>query len=183
MRCLAVRSHRRARRVAQDDGPAARRSSMRPSAGELIVSAVVRSASAASSHHYGKGDGGLDHLSLTIAAGEKVGLVGRSGAGKSTLVNLILRFFEAESGMIEIDGQDIRRVDPGQPAPPHQHGDAGRRAAAPLGARQHRLRPEPMSARKRSRRRRGRHPRTTSSRRCATRPGAPATMLMSASAA
>ena len=49
-------------------------------------------------------------MSLTIGAGEKVGLVGRSGAGKSTLVNLILRFFETEAGAITIDGQDIRTV-------------------------------------------------------------------------
>jgi len=62
------------------------------------------------SHHYGKGQGGIDRVSLHVAAGEKVGLVGRSGAGKSTLVNLALRFFEAESGLITVDGQDIRSV-------------------------------------------------------------------------
>ncbi|GAA4216194.1 ABC transporter ATP-binding protein [Actinocatenispora rupis] len=62
------------------------------------------------SHHYGKGSGGLDRLSLAIAPGEKVGLVGRSGAGKSTLVNLVLRFFDPEAGRIEIDGQDIAGV-------------------------------------------------------------------------
>jgi ATP-binding cassette subfamily B multidrug efflux pump len=61
-------------------------------------------------HHYGKDDGGLDRLSLSVASGEKVGLVGRSGAGKSTLVNLVLRFFDAESGTISIDGQDITKV-------------------------------------------------------------------------
>jgi ATP-binding cassette subfamily B multidrug efflux pump len=49
-------------------------------------------------------------LSLTIRPGEKVGLVGRSGAGKSTLVNLLLRFYDLESGRILIDGQDIRHV-------------------------------------------------------------------------
>jgi len=62
------------------------------------------------SHHYGKGRGGLDHVSLSIAPGQKVGLVGRSGAGKSSLVNLLLRFRDAEKGQILIDGQDIRTV-------------------------------------------------------------------------
>ncbi|MBB3607207.1 ABC transporter ATP-binding protein [Rhizobium sp. BK602] len=62
------------------------------------------------SHHYGKGNGGLDGVSLRIAPGEKVGLVGRSGNGKSTLVHLLLRFFDPEAGIIEIDGQDIRAV-------------------------------------------------------------------------
>ncbi|WP_420407027.1 ABC transporter ATP-binding protein [Hoeflea sp.] len=49
-------------------------------------------------------------LSLSIAPGEKIGLVGRSGAGKSTFVNLLLRFYDLQSGRIEIDGQDISRV-------------------------------------------------------------------------
>jgi len=81
----------------------------RPGAGELVVrGGAIRLTSI--SHHYGKGSGGLDRLSLEIGPGEKVGLVGRSGAGKSTLVNLILRFYEAESGTIEIDGQDITTV-------------------------------------------------------------------------
>jgi ATP-binding cassette subfamily B multidrug efflux pump len=62
------------------------------------------------SHHYGRGQGGIDRVSLTIAPGEKVGLVGRSGAGKSTLVKLLLRFYDAESGRILIDGQDISKV-------------------------------------------------------------------------
>jgi ATP-binding cassette subfamily B multidrug efflux pump len=62
------------------------------------------------SHRYGADTGGLDDVSLAIRAGEKVGLVGRSGAGKSTLVNLVLRFYEAEAGTIEIDGQNIRDV-------------------------------------------------------------------------
>ena len=61
-------------------------------------------------HHYGRGAGGLDSISLKIAAGQKVGLVGQSGAGKSTLVKLLLRFYDAESGRILIDGQDIAQV-------------------------------------------------------------------------
>ena len=60
--------------------------------------------------HYGRKSGIIDDLSLTIAPGEKVGLVGRSGAGKSTLVNLLMRFYDIESGRILIDGQDIAHV-------------------------------------------------------------------------
>ncbi|MGI9294505.1 MAG: ABC transporter ATP-binding protein [Pseudomonadales bacterium] len=52
----------------------------------------------------------FDDLDLHIAAGEKVGIVGRSGAGKSTLVNLLLRFYDLHGGSIAIDGQDISRV-------------------------------------------------------------------------
>jgi ATP-binding cassette subfamily B multidrug efflux pump len=57
--------------------------------------------------HYGKGAGVIENLSLSIAPGEKIGLVGRSGAGKSTLVNLLLRFYDVEGGRILIDGRDI----------------------------------------------------------------------------
>lgn len=60
--------------------------------------------------HYGKQSGVIDHFSLTISAGEKIGLVGRSGAGKSTLVNLLLRLYDVERGSISIDGQDIATV-------------------------------------------------------------------------
>ena len=61
-------------------------------------------------HHYGKGQGGLDDVTLTVEPGEKVGLIGRSGAGKSSLVNLLLRFRDAEQGAICIDGQDVSQV-------------------------------------------------------------------------
>jgi ATP-binding cassette, subfamily B, multidrug efflux pump len=59
---------------------------------------------------YGRESGLIDGLSLTVRAGEKIGLVGRSGAGKSTLVSLLLRFFDLEDGRILIDGQDIAAV-------------------------------------------------------------------------
>jgi ATP-binding cassette subfamily B multidrug efflux pump len=61
---------------------------------------------------YGAQDGRkvIDGLNLTIRPGEKIGLVGRSGAGKSTVVNLLLRFYDIESGRILIDGQDIAQV-------------------------------------------------------------------------
>ena len=52
----------------------------------------------------------LQQLSMHIAPGEKIGLVGQSGAGKSTIVNLILRYFNANAGRILIDGQDIQGV-------------------------------------------------------------------------
>ena len=59
---------------------------------------------------YGTERGVLHDLSLEIAPGERVGLVGHSGAGKSTLVNLLLNFHQPESGRIVIDGQDIAEV-------------------------------------------------------------------------
>lgn len=52
----------------------------------------------------------IKDLSLTIAPGEKVGLVGPSGAGKTTIVGLLFRFFDVTGGHIMIDGQDIARV-------------------------------------------------------------------------
>ncbi|MEO1024365.1 MAG: ABC transporter ATP-binding protein [Pseudomonadota bacterium] len=61
-------------------------------------------------HHYGRETGGLSEISLTIAPGQKVGLVGRSGAGKSTLVKLMLRFYDVETGEVRIDDQNISHV-------------------------------------------------------------------------
>jgi ATP-binding cassette subfamily B multidrug efflux pump len=75
---------------------------LRPGPGRIDIQHVA--------HHYGRGSGGLQDVSLTVAPGERIGLVGRSGAGKSTLVKLILRFYDAEAGRILIDGQDIARV-------------------------------------------------------------------------
>ncbi|MCH2168816.1 MAG: ABC transporter ATP-binding protein/permease [Oceanicola sp.] len=86
--------------VALVDAPDAKALKFR--AGEIKIEAL--------SHHYGRGTGGLDRVSLTIKPGEKVGLVGRSGAGKSTLVKLLLRFYDVEQGRILVDGQDIARV-------------------------------------------------------------------------
>ncbi len=59
---------------------------------------------------YGRETGVLENFNLTIAPGEKIGLVGRSGAGKSTVVNLLLRFFHLEGGSILIDGEDISNL-------------------------------------------------------------------------
>jgi len=52
----------------------------------------------------------LEGFSFAVRPGEKIGLIGRSGAGKSTVVNLLLRFFDLESGRILIDGQDISQT-------------------------------------------------------------------------
>ena len=52
----------------------------------------------------------LNGFNLNIKPGEKVGLIGRSGAGKSTIVNLLLRFYEPQSGTISIDGQTVDSV-------------------------------------------------------------------------
>ncbi len=52
----------------------------------------------------------FEQLTISIAGGEQVGVVGLSGAGKSTLANLLLRFNDIDSGSITIDGTDIREV-------------------------------------------------------------------------
>ena len=49
-------------------------------------------------------------LTLSIAPGQKVGVIGRSGAGKSTLMKLLLRHYDLDAGAIRIDGSDIRSV-------------------------------------------------------------------------
>ncbi|WP_116652839.1 ABC transporter ATP-binding protein [Pelagibacterium sediminicola] len=52
----------------------------------------------------------IEGLNLSIRPGEKIGLVGRSGAGKSTIVNLLLRFYDRQSGQILVDGIDVASV-------------------------------------------------------------------------
>ncbi len=59
---------------------------------------------------YGRQRGGIEDVDLTIAAGEKLGIVGASGAGKSSLVSLLLRLYDTEKGRILVDGVDVRDV-------------------------------------------------------------------------
>lgn len=54
----------------------------------------------------------LDGLELDVAAGQKVALIGRVGSGKSTLLRLAAGFYWGESGLVSIDGIDLRQVDP-----------------------------------------------------------------------
>ena len=52
----------------------------------------------------------LQDFDLTIKPGERVGIVGLSGAGKTTLVNLLMRFYDPNHGVVLIDGQDVSKV-------------------------------------------------------------------------
>jgi ATP-binding cassette subfamily B protein len=52
------------------------------------------------------------NLSFTVKPGETIAIVGATGAGKSTIINLIMRFYDFSKGKIEIDGYDIKELDP-----------------------------------------------------------------------
>src|SRR5262249_35067285 len=55
----------------------------------------------------------LSGMSLRIAPGETIALVGATGAGKSTVVKLLARFYDPTAGTVLVDGVDVRRFDPG----------------------------------------------------------------------
>jgi len=59
---------------------------------------------------YPDGTKALDQISLDVASGQTVALVGASGSGKSTILNLIPRFYEAQEGKVLIDGHDVTEV-------------------------------------------------------------------------
>jgi subfamily B ATP-binding cassette protein MsbA len=81
----------------------------RPDAAELEVSSgVIRFEDVHFS--YVPGQPALSGITLEVPAGRTAALVGPSGAGKSTVLNLIPRFFDADSGRITIDGADVRDV-------------------------------------------------------------------------
>mgnify|MGYP000565275879 FL=1 len=59
------------------------------------------------SYPAGKGTA-LKDISFKVSAGEMIAIVGRSGSGKSTLVNLLPRFYDVDSGSVNVDGHDVR---------------------------------------------------------------------------
>lgn len=52
----------------------------------------------------------LEHVSLKVAAGQRIAIVGPTGCGKTTLINLLMRFYDVNSGQILVEGNDIRQV-------------------------------------------------------------------------
>ncbi|EAH4325111.1 ABC transporter ATP-binding protein [Listeria monocytogenes] len=61
------------------------------------------------SFEYSDGENVLNHINLSIKAGETVAFVGPSGAGKTTICNLLPRFYDVSAGEITIDGENIKR--------------------------------------------------------------------------
>ncbi|MBB4083497.1 ABC transporter transmembrane domain-containing protein [Brevundimonas lenta] len=86
--------------------PATPRALPSPPIGEVSMSAVQFA-------YPGRPDlPALKGFSLTVRPGETVALVGPSGAGKSTVFRLLLRFYDPQSGMVSVDGVDVREADP-----------------------------------------------------------------------
>jgi ATP-binding cassette subfamily B protein len=129
-------------------------------AGEIVFDDVT--------FHYGGHRAPLyDGLSVTIRAGERVGLVGRSGSGKTTFVKLVQRLYDVSGGRVLIDGQDHRARYAAIAAQPDRDRAAGADPVPPHACGEHRLWPARLPAWRRSSTRRGWRTRTTSS--CACR--------------
>ena len=64
-------------------------------------------------HYPGQSTPALNHMSFTIEPGEKVGVIGAVGSGKTTLERLLINLYEPDSGSVQIDGTDVRQIDPG----------------------------------------------------------------------
>jgi ATP-binding cassette subfamily B protein len=79
-----------------------------PARGEIAFEDVVF-------HYPGREDlPALNGFSLRVRQGETVALVGPSGGGKSTVLRLLLRFYDAQSGAVRIDGVDLKHADPAE---------------------------------------------------------------------
>jgi subfamily B ATP-binding cassette protein MsbA len=82
----------------------------RPGAGALVPAGGAVSFRDVGFAYHAEAGPTLKHVTLEIPAGQKIALVGPSGAGKSTIFNLLLRFYDTDSGTIAVDGQDIQSV-------------------------------------------------------------------------
>ncbi len=87
----------------------------RPDAAPLAVAPVptggaIRFQDVMFAYHGDDASPALDRVTLDIPPGKKIALVGPSGSGKSTIFNLLLRFYDRDSGTITIDGQDIANI-------------------------------------------------------------------------
>ena len=52
----------------------------------------------------------IEDLSLSVASGKRVAIVGRTGSGKTTLINLLMRFYDVDGGAVKVEGKDVRSV-------------------------------------------------------------------------
>lgn len=52
----------------------------------------------------------IEHLNLTVQPGQRIAIVGPTGCGKTTVINLLMRFYDVDSGSISLDGTDIRNL-------------------------------------------------------------------------
>ncbi len=52
----------------------------------------------------------IEHFNLSVRPGQRVAIVGPTGCGKTTLINLLMRFYDVDSGAIRVEGEDVRRV-------------------------------------------------------------------------
>lgn len=64
-------------------------------------------------HYPGQSVPALNHINFAIEPGEHVGVIGAVGSGKTTIERLLINLYQPESGSIQIDGTDVRQIDPG----------------------------------------------------------------------
>ena len=83
----------------------------------------------------------IDDMSIDVAPGQMIAIVGPTGAGKTTLVNLLMRFYDVDGGAIRVDGVDIREHEARSAAADVRHGAPGHVALLGHDSREHRLRP------------------------------------------
>lgn len=60
---------------------------------------------------YGKGENALKDIDFTLKKGETLGIIGATGSGKTTVINLMMRYYDVNDGVVYVDGQDVRTYD------------------------------------------------------------------------